>query len=72
MDEDIERIQTEETTDSDDPDSRNYSDDSDAEEDDEATSEATGDECYSGMPTIMPRLRFAGACNVETVKDGAC
>ncbi|KAL1946798.1 hypothetical protein VTO73DRAFT_14902 [Trametes versicolor] len=69
MDEDIERIQTEETTDSDDPDSRNYSDDSDAEEDDEATSEATGDECYSGMPTIMPRLRFAGACNVETVKD---
>lgn len=23
-----------------------------------------------GAPVILPRLRFAGACNMETVKDG--
>ncbi len=74
MDGDIERLQTETeaTTDSEELDIRDHSDDSDAEEDDEATSEATGDERYSGVPIIMPRSRFAGACNVETVKDGAC
>ncbi|OJT03763.1 WD repeat protein iqw1 [Trametes pubescens] len=71
MDGDIERLQTETeaTTDSEELDIRDHSDDSDAEEDDEATSEATGDERYSGVPIIMPRSRFAGACNVETVKD---
>lgn len=24
------------------------------------------------VPVVLPRLRFAGACNVETVKDGEC
>ena len=33
--------------------------------------ESTGDQRYSDAPVVMPRARFAGVCNVETVKDGA-
>lgn len=25
---------------------------------------------HSRVPTILPRSRYAGACNVQTVKDG--
>jgi hypothetical protein len=39
----------------------------DAEEDDEDDNE---EENYAHMPVVHPRARFAGACNVETVKDG--
>lgn len=27
-------------------------------------------EFYPNVPVVLPRNRFAGACNVETVKDG--
>ncbi|KAI0375640.1 WD40 repeat-like protein [Pilatotrama ljubarskyi] len=39
------------------------------EEEEEEDSEPRGDERYAKVPTIMPRSRFSGACNVETVKD---
>ena len=28
------------------------------------------DDRYSTIPTVMPRSRFEGVCNVETIKDG--
>ena len=40
-------------------------------DEDEGEEEANGDERYDRVPTIMPRSCFSGACNVETVKDGA-
>ncbi|KAI0832422.1 WD40 repeat-like protein [Trametes gibbosa] len=43
--------------------------DSDDDKDGEAGFEADGDEQQDRIPTIMPRWRYAGACNVETVKD---
>ncbi|KAI0677623.1 WD40 repeat-like protein [Trametes maxima] len=39
------------------------------EEVEEPQGELRGDERYNQVPTIMPRSRFVGACNVETVKD---
>ena len=27
---------------------------------------------YPEIPVVLPRSRFTGACNVETVKDGQC
>ncbi|KAI0638189.1 WD40 repeat-like protein [Trametes polyzona] len=83
MDDDIERIRAESTpspareqqrtegeaSDMDeDPDSREADSDSD-EEKEEEEEEPRGDERFERVPTIMPRARFAGACNVETVKD---
>ena len=50
--------------------SRSFLSDSDEDEDDEGT---TRDLIfYPDVPVVMPRRRFAGQCNVETVKDGTC
>ncbi|RPD67162.1 WD40 repeat-like protein [Lentinus tigrinus ALCF2SS1-6] len=77
MEEDIERILAEESS----PHPRRElrpllsdnmdEDDSDIDEDDEDGEEDTynGDERYHNVPIIMPRSRFEGVCNVETVKD---
>lgn len=43
----------------------------DVEDEDERPIENHGDERYSSTPTILPRARFGGICNVETIKDGA-
>ena len=43
----------------------------DDEEDESEDEESIGDQRYSNVPVVMPRARFAGVCNVETVKDGA-
>ncbi|KAI0660981.1 WD40 repeat-like protein [Cubamyces menziesii] len=81
MDEDIDRIRAESTPSpprtrrpvvedaphEGDPDTRE-----DVEEDEEDESEEHEEDSqdqYSKLPTIMPRLRYRGACNVETVKD---
>ena len=40
-------------------------------DEDERPLENRGDERYSSTPTIFPRARFGGICNVETIKDGA-
>jgi hypothetical protein len=40
-------------------------------EDEDNDSDGLDDDIiYSSVPTIHPRVRFSGACNVETVKDG--
>ncbi len=84
MEEDIERMLSEESPssrprrelrpllsddmDEDDPDVR----EEDEEDEDEDEDNSHGDERYAKVPTIMPRSRFEGICNVETVKDGVC
>lgn len=85
MEEDIERMLAEDSPsprarrelrpllsddmDEDDPDVREPDED---DEDDEDEDSSHGDERYAKVPTIMPRSRFEGICNVETVKDGMC
>lgn len=75
MEEDIERVMTE------DGDEYNYMDEN-ADEDENGDSEtddvSVGFEIEdvptmktSTVPIVYPRARFSGACNVETVKDGA-
>lgn len=75
MEEDIERMMTE------DADEDNYMDE--GADDDENGDGETGDDSggigtedipvtkTSSVPIVYPRARFSGACNVETVKDGA-
>ena len=46
-------------------------DDDTADDEEDEGEESTGDQRYSDVPVVMPRARFAGVCNVETVKDGA-
>lgn len=72
MDEDIERIGAENTLSSPGrtPPPVEEDMDMDPDTDDEAEIEASGDEQHHRVPTVMPRWRYAGACNVETVKDG--
>ncbi|OSD04253.1 WD40 repeat-like protein [Trametes coccinea BRFM310] len=81
MEEDIERIRAESTpspprasrpnveevVDEEDPDQRETDDDEEDEE--EVRDDDLVDPRYVGVPVIMPRSRFVGACNVETVKD---
>src|ERR1700722_19472899 len=46
---------------------------SDIEEDDQSADdpdEEMADEAHESVPVVLPRSRFAGACNVRTVKDG--
>ena len=45
----------------------------DDNDDDEADDEAEDEELkyFPSVPVVMPRKKFSGACNVETVKDGA-
>ena len=38
---------------------------------DEPMEDDSIDSMYDNVPIILPRRRFSGACNVETVKDGA-
>ena len=74
MELDIERIleqtnpqaSTTEDADASQADSEEQSDDEDEDEDD-----GSDDPIYSYVPMVYPRSRYAGACNVETVKDGA-
>ena len=51
-------------------DTRDYEDAeaTDSEDDDEALHESR--HSYSSVPIVMPRSRYAGICNVETIKDG--
>ncbi|KAH9853471.1 WD40 repeat-like protein [Lenzites betulinus] len=71
MDEDIERIGAEDTLSSPGRTPPPVEEDMDMDPDteDEAEIEASGDEQHHRVPTIIPRWRYAGACNVETVKD---
>ncbi|KAI0771629.1 WD40 repeat-like protein [Trametes elegans] len=78
MDEDIERICGENTSspprhelgaEAQDPDAREFDEDERDEVEEEEEEETRGEERYGNVPTIMPRSRFIGACNVETVKD---
>lgn len=55
----------------------NLTDDSDDDdESSDGSSEGLDSESafdhYGGIPTVMPRARFSGHCNVATVKDGVC
>ncbi|KAI0723306.1 WD40 repeat-like protein [Earliella scabrosa] len=78
MEEDIERISAESSPSPnrerlddlmnvDDEDDR--PEDGDEEEEYEEDEESQGDQRYKEVPTIMPRSRYDGVCNVETVKD---
>ncbi|KAI0352957.1 WD40 repeat-like protein [Trametes cingulata] len=80
MDEDIERIRAESTPsppglrphtleDADEAENPDTREDDEEEDYDDSEGEPRGDERYAKVPTIMPRSRFSGACNVETVKD---
>ncbi len=42
----------------------------DSDEDDSTLDDTPWDD--PGVPILLPRMRFAGAGNVETVKDGTC
>lgn len=47
--------------------------DSDAEDEDgedDGGDDDHDDSIYSHVPVVHPRFRYAGACNVRTVKDG--
>ncbi len=50
------------------------SDEEDDEDEDEQGDDGDDDsnewKYFPQIPTVMPRTRFAGACNIETVKDG--
>lgn len=81
MEEDIERISAESSPSPsrerlddlmnvDDEDDR--PEDGDEEEEYEEDEESQGDQRYKEVPIIMPRSRYDGVCNVETVKDGKC
>ena len=86
MDEDIERILAEDTPsprrrrelrpllsnnmDEDDPDVRHADEDDEDEDEDDNEELSHGDDRYSKVPTLMPRSRFEGVCNVETIKVG--
>jgi hypothetical protein len=39
---------------------------------DEDDSDPVHESTISRLPLILPRIRYTGACNVETVKDGEC
>ncbi|TFY82712.1 hypothetical protein EWM64_g1295 [Hericium alpestre] len=43
--------------------------DAEEPEDESEENEEEGHECFGNVPVIMPRRRFLGACNSETVKD---
>ncbi|EJF61237.1 WD40 repeat-like protein [Dichomitus squalens LYAD-421 SS1] len=60
-----------EAADEEDPEARLADNNSDEEEDEDMdeAEERQGDTRYSSVPTILPRARFSGICNVETVKD---
>lgn len=80
MEEDIERFVDEDDGDSDEDADMDSEDCSRNEEDDEEEDDDSVDEhgttrdfkFYPDVPVVMPRSRFAGHCNVETVKDGEC
>lgn len=55
----------------DDADARHDDEDDGEDEGDDDEDKTGGDERYDKVSTIMPRSRFGGVCNVETVKDGA-
>ncbi len=46
-----------------------YDDDDD---DDESDTYGPSSDEFPSIPVILPRGRYAGICNVETVKDGKC
>ena len=48
-----------------------FDDDAEEEYDEDLDDQKTiGDARFSTVPVIMPRSRFAGVCNVQTIKDG--
>ncbi|KAI1795233.1 WD40 repeat-like protein [Ganoderma leucocontextum] len=83
MEEDLERILSETMSsspsieeeapllgdDEEDPEARLDAEDEGFEDDDDEAIGNQGDERYSNIPTIFPRARYEGICNVETVKD---
>ncbi|KAH9899867.1 WD40 repeat-like protein [Cubamyces lactineus] len=84
MDQDIDRIRAESTPSpprtrqpviedtiyDGDPDTREDVEEDEEDEGDEGSAhEGESEDPYSKLPTIMPRSRYRGACNVETVKD---
>ncbi|KAL6299681.1 WD40 repeat-like protein [Sparassis latifolia] len=71
MEEDIEQLLTEHGLIPDAPSSPLTGPGEDQEDgsDDEDDVAYPADEVFSNVPIILPRARFAGACNVETVKD---
>lgn len=71
MEEDIEHF-----LDADDPATSTAAEDGQSSTHEEEESEDENEETWAhnffpGVPTVLPRAKFAGACNVETVKDGA-
>ncbi|PIL37152.1 hypothetical protein GSI_00844 [Ganoderma sinense ZZ0214-1] len=58
-----------EPMDGEDPEAPMDVEDEDLVDEDERPIEHQGDERYSSIPTIFPRARFEGICNVETIKD---
>nr|VWO97750.1 Aspartyl proteinase [Ganoderma boninense] len=58
-----------EATDGEDPEATMDVEDEDFVDEDERPIGNQGDERYSDIPTIFPRSRFEGICNVETIKD---
>jgi WD40 repeat protein len=72
MEEDIERFMDEEEEEEDTMDEDENEDICSHTDEDNMDNENTSEELafYPNVPVVMPRARFAGACNVETVKDG--
>lgn len=74
MEEDIERFMTGDDDDDDDMDAdeidRVEFDADEDEDEDEENGSSRELRFYPEVPVVLPRRRFAGACNVETVKDG--
>ena len=76
MEEDIERMMTEDADEVDgstDDHMDEDADEGDSDDDSESTSQTDDAPVVetSTVPIVYPRARFSGACNVETVKDGA-
>lgn len=71
MDDDIERILFEQLDEDGamEEDSGDDDDDDDDENEGSDTSGPSSDE-FPSIPVVLPRSRYAGICNVETVKDG--
>ena len=44
---------------------------SEGDDEDEDEDNGSDDPTYPYVPMVYPRSQYAGACNVETVKDGA-
>lgn len=51
--------------------SHDHGEDEDEDTSSNSFSDKEDSDPYAKIPVVLPRMKFAGICNVETVKDGA-